>query len=143
MADSERPRGARRPWLDQLLRFACVGVISYAVDAGTLTAVLSVAPAAFYLGRLLSYLTAASVGWLLNRHLTFQRGDGSPWRQWARFLLGNLSGGIVNYAVYAALIEFVPLCRSYPPVAIAAGSIAGLGLNFTVSRRFVFHSAQR
>jgi len=32
----------------------------------------------------------------------------------------------------------VPLCRAYPVMAVAAGSLAGLVLNFAASRRFVF-----
>jgi putative flippase GtrA len=121
----------------QFLRFACVGAITYFVDAGVLTAVLTWAPGRFYLGRVVSYLAAASFAWALNRRFTFGA-SGSRWRQWLRYLLANLSGGLANYAVYASLIAVSPFCRLYPVLAVACGSLAGLVLNFAASRRFVF-----
>jgi putative flippase GtrA len=121
----------------QFLRFACVGALTFFVDAGALTAVLALLPGRFYFGRVISYLAAASAGWWLNRRFTFEVG-GARWRQWLRYLIANLSGGAANYAVYAVLIAVVPLCRTYPVVAVAAGSLAGLVLNFATSRRFVF-----
>jgi putative flippase GtrA len=119
------------------LRFAGVGAITFFVDAGVLTAVLAMAPGRFYLGRAVSYTAAATMGWWLNRRYTFGH-SGTRWRQWLRYLVANLSGGLANYAVYAALIELSPLCRAYPAMAVAAGSLTGLLLNFAASRRFVF-----
>ena len=121
----------------QFLRFAGVGALTFFVDAGVLTAVLAMAPGRFYLGRVVSYVAAATMGWWLNRRYTFGDGGGR-WRQWLRYLAANLSGGLANYAVYAALIALSPLCRAYPAVAVAAGSLTGLLLNFAASRRFVF-----
>ena len=125
------------PIFRQFLRFACVGGLTFLVDAGVLTLVLAILPDRFYLGRVVSYLAAASAGWWLNRHITFGAG-GAPARQWARYLVANLGGGLANYTVYAALVAFVPLCRVYPALAIGAGSLMGLALNFDASRRFVF-----
>ena len=98
---------------------------------------LAIAPGRFYLGRAVSYTAAATAGWWLNRRYTFGPG-GARWRQWLRYLVANLSGGLANYAVYAALIALSPLCRAYPAAAVAAGSLTGLLLNFAASRRFVF-----
>jgi putative flippase GtrA len=125
------------PIARQFLRFACVGALTFFVDAGVLTLALAMLPGSFYLGRVVSYLAAASTGWWLNRYFTFG-GGGAKLRQWARYLLTNLGGGLANYAVYAVLVALVPLCRAYPPIAVGAGSLAGLVLNFLASRRFVF-----
>jgi putative flippase GtrA len=122
---------------NQFLRFACVGAITYFVDAGVLIAVLTVVPGRFYLGRVVSYLVAASFAWTLNRRFTFGA-SGSRWWQWLPYLLANLSGGLANYAIYAALIAVSPFCRVYPALTVACGSLAGLVLNFAASRRFVF-----
>jgi putative flippase GtrA len=126
----------------QFLRFACVGALSYLVDAGVLSAVLTLAPGRFYLGRIVSYLAAASFAWWLNRCFTF-RDRGPRWRQWWRYLVANLGGGLANYATYAALVAAVPFCRLYPAVAVGAGSLAGMMLNFAASRRFVFAQKQK
>ena len=126
----------------QFLSFACVGALSYLVDAGVLSAVLAIAPGRFYLGRIVSYLAAASFAWCLNRSFTF-RDRGPRWRQWRRYLVANLGGGLANYATYATLVAIVPFCRLHPTAAVAAGSLAGMMLNFTASRRFVFARQQK
>jgi putative flippase GtrA len=102
-----------------------------------LAVVLALAPGRFYLGRVVSYLAAGSAGWWLNRRFTFAS-RGARQREWLRYLTANLAGGTANYAVYAALVAWVPLCRAHPTIAVAAGSLAGLVFNFTMSRRFVF-----
>jgi len=96
-----------------------------------------VAPGRFYLGRVVSYLAAASAGWWLNRCFTFAS-RGARRREWLRYLIANLGGGLTNYTVYAVLIALAPLCRAHPVLAVAAGSLSGLVLNFAASRRFVF-----
>lgn len=129
-----------RPWPIQLFRFALVGVAGFLVDAGSLQAYLVVAPGHFYSGRALSYVIAATTTWALNAWFTFGRSGGGI-RQWGRFLLFNLSGGAVNYTIYAALVATVPATAQMPVLAVAAGSLGGLGVNFLVSRYFVFAKA--
>ena len=128
-----------RSWRNQMLRFGMVGAVGFLVDAGTLYAYLHLAPGHFYSGRVVSYVVAASVNWLLNASFTFGRVGG--FGQWGRFLLFNLGGGAVNYGLYAALVATVPLVAEQPILAVAAGAIAGFGVNFLVSRKFVFASA--
>ena len=92
-----------------------------------------------YSGRLFSYLVAATFTWWANRKWTFT--DASrrrAIRQWARFLLANAPGGLVNYLVYAALITFNQTAHEWPVLAIGAGALAGLTFNFTVSKLLVF-----
>jgi putative flippase GtrA len=49
-------------------------------------------------------------------------------------------GGLVNYATYAILVTWVPMAAAHPVLGVAAGSIAGLTVNFLLSRRVVFKS---
>jgi len=128
-----------RSWRNQMVRFGLVGVVGFIIDAGTLYAYLRLAPGHFYSGRVVSYVVAASVNWLLNASFTFGRVGGIA--QWGRFLLFNLGGGVVNYGLYAALIATVPLAAQRPILAVAAGAISGFGVNFLVSRKFVFARA--
>ena len=122
----------------ELLRFGIVGVAGFVVDAATLTAAIALGFGPWY-GRVLSYLTAATTTFALNRTWTF-RGAASaqPVRQWALFLVVNLVGFCFNYGTYAALIAGVPLVAAHPILGVAAGSLAGLVGNFVLSRRFVF-----
>jgi putative flippase GtrA len=124
----------------QFLRFGIVGTIGFIADASMLTFLLSVTGLGFYLGRLVSFLFAASITWALNRYYTFRdRSKRGRMRQWGRFVLVNTGGGLVNYGVYSALILGDDLFRDWPVLAVAAGSIAGLMVNFLGSKFLVFH----
>jgi putative flippase GtrA len=86
-----------------------------------------------------SYLVAATVTWLLNRLWTFRGlGSGPVHRQWARFIAVNLVGFVLNRGTYAALVTYVPLCAEQPVYAVFAGAVAGMFLNFSLSRAMVF-----
>jgi len=129
----------------QFVRFAAVGVAGLAVDTAVLYGALALG-AGLYSGRVVSYLAAATTTWALNRQFTFaSHADESKLAQWAKFLAANALGGLVNYSVYAALVATSPLVVTMPVIAVCAGSIAGLAVNFTLSRKFVFRirDAQR
>jgi len=123
----------------QFLRFALVGVAGFIVDAGTLYVAMTFLETGHYLGRVISYLTAATATWALNRRYTFaDRRDSQLLREWLKFLAANAVGGVVNYATYAALVGNSDMVATWPVLGVGAGSIAGLAVNFTLSRRLVF-----
>jgi len=123
--------------LAQFLRFGVVGTFGFVVDTAVVYALRH--PLGLYGAGAAAYIVAASANWLLNRVWTF-RGSGSDpaHRQWLRFMAANLAGFVLNRGTYAILVATVPLCARQPVFAVAAGSIAGLGLNFTLSRTMVF-----
>ena len=131
----------RFPLLGEILRFGIVGVVGFVVDAGVLTLGLR-AGTGPWLGRVLSYVVAATVTFSLNRAWTFRTAARSRpmMRAWSMFLVINLVGFLCNYGAYAALIATVPLVRELPVLGVAAGSLAGMAGNFLLSRRFVFRS---
>ena len=124
----------------QFLRFAIVGAAGFVVDAGCLHLVVHGIGAGLYAGRLVSYLTAASFTWALNRRYTFRdRRDHQLTREWLRFLAANAAGGLINYTVYAVLVNAFEMVSIWPVIGVAAGSMAGLIANFILSRRWVFN----
>ncbi|WP_052389343.1 GtrA family protein [Belnapia moabensis] len=128
--------------LGEFLRFGVVGVAGFIVDAGVLTAGIALGTGP-WIGRVLSYLAAATTTFALNRAWTFRaaRQEGGLGRQWLLFLLVNVLGFLCNYGTYAALVGGVPLVAAHPVIGVAAGSLAGLAANFLMSRRFVFGAA--
>jgi putative flippase GtrA len=125
----------------QFLRFAMVGTAGFVVDAAALYATMHYTGANHYAGRLVSYLLAASFTWALTRRYTFQaQRSASRLGEWARFLVSNALGGLLNYATYAVLVVSSSTVFAHPVLGVAAGSIAGLLVNFLLSRRFVFTS---
>lgn len=128
------------PLIRQLFFFGIVGVIGFIVDAGVLQAGLYLG-LGFYGGRVISYICAATATWALNRRWTFKATSTSNVRnEWGRFLLFNLGGFAVNYGAYVACLHLVPLTQQYPVLAVGAGSIAGLFVNFTLNKYFVFNA---
>lgn len=122
----------------QFLRFGMVGVGGLFVDTAILYAALACG-SGFYLGRLISYLGAATFTWVMNRRFTFrEHADPNRLREWARFLAANAVGGVLNYCTYALLIGASGTVRALPVLGVAAGSIAGLAVNFILSRQMVF-----
>ncbi len=128
-----------REMIQQFLRFGVVGTIGFLVDAAVLLGMLGLGLGP-YSGRLLSYLAAASTTFALNRAWTFRAAprDSPIAAQWGRFVILNLVGFAANYGTYAALIASLPLVAQHPVLGVAAGSVAGMSINFGLSRRFVF-----
>ncbi len=125
----------------ELVRFAVIGAAAFLVDAGVLQLAMLLPGVGLYLGRLISWTSAATFTWVLNRRYTFKSATHEPaLRQWLRYLAANALGGVANYGTYAALVSSMALFRTWPVLAIGAGSLAGLLINFTLSRRFVFAS---
>ncbi len=128
---------ARRAWIIDLLRFGTVGGVGFLLDSATVYA--SRAALGLYGAGVLAYFVAATGNWLLNRVWTFRgRGSGPAHRQWAAFLAANLVGFVLNRGTYAILVTVSALCARQPVYAIAAGAIAGLFTNFSLSRKLVF-----
>jgi putative flippase GtrA len=123
----------------QLLRFGSVGTVGFVVDSLALLLAIHGLGLDPYRGRLVSFLVAASTTWALNRRFTFHdRRRARLTRQWASFLAVNGLGGLVNYATYALLVARLDPVTAWPVLGVAAGSLAGLAFNFTLSRRLVF-----
>jgi putative flippase GtrA len=138
------PAPARR-WLNaerlrlaaEFFRFGVVGVAGFITDTVVVYALrgaLGLAGAG-----MVSYLIAATVTWLLNRSWTFRgQGSGAWYVQWFRFLVANLGGFTLNRGAYVLLVATSPVCAAYPVLATGAGAIAGMFVNFGLSRRLVF-----
>ncbi|MCX8133889.1 MAG: GtrA family protein, partial [Roseococcus sp.] len=96
-----------------------------------------------YGGRALSYVVAASAVYALNRVWTFRDRPGSAplARQWGAYLALNLIGFAANYGTYAALVAWTELGARHLALSVAAGSVAGMFLNFFLSRQLIFRPA--
>jgi putative flippase GtrA len=98
-----------------------------------------------YSARAVSFLVAVTSTWAMNRTFTFGRSGSSPpaslFMEWLRFCAANAMGGLVNLGTYVLLLNSVPVVRQYPVLGVAAGSLSGLLVNFTLSKLFVFRTA--
>jgi putative flippase GtrA len=118
------------------LRFAAVGAAGFVVNEAALYAAIHW----LHLGKdaawFFAFVPAVTFTWWGNRTLTFREHASHAWlREWARFAATNSLGALVNLAVYETLIHFTKL-DAMP--ALAAGVLAGMVFNFTLSKRLVF-----
>ncbi len=123
------------------LRFAVVGLTGYTVDALVLHAMMDGFGLNHFTGRLVSFCVAVAVTWNLNRLWTFRAaGQGDRVRQAAIYLGVQCCGGLANLAAYNAAIFAVPALKHWPAIliALAAGSGAGMVLNFAGAKHLAF-----
>lgn len=128
--------------MKRVLRFGLAGAIGFAVDALLLQLLIGPFGLDPYVARVPSFLAAATSTWLINRNWAFadRRAHGRL-HEWLRYLLAMLAGGAVNYGCYALLIATLPLVRSWPVLGVAAGSLAGMAVNYLSSRFWIFRTA--
>jgi putative flippase GtrA len=127
----------RQALLMQFLRFGTVGTFGFVVDSTTVYVLKDTV--GLYWAGLAGFITAASFNWALNRVWTFRGyGSGRLHRQWLLFLAANLCGFVLNRGTYFILVSVSARCADQPVLAVAAGSLAGMFVNFVLSRTLVF-----
>ncbi len=125
------------PVMAEFLRFGTVGAGGFIVDTATVYATRGAL--GLYGAGAVAYVVAASANWLLNRLWTFRgRGGGPAHRQWLNFLGANLLGFVLNRGAYFTLVTVSAVCARQPVLAVAAGAVVGMLLNFHLSRSYVF-----
>ena len=121
----------------QFVRFLAVGTLGFIADAGTLLLLVTLGGDP-YVMRLVSFAVAVSVTWWCNRNWTFRRATGPCRGQYLRYFGVQSAGAVVNYAVYAGVLAIVGPTALHAVLALAAGSIAAMALNFVGAKRLVF-----
>ena len=125
--------------MNRLTRFAAVGTAGFLLDAAVLvllTELLGINP---FVARIPSFLAAATLTWWLNRSWTFMDRSHAPvFQQWIRYLLAMKVGAAVNLMVYALALGFSNTVYMFPALGVAAGSIAGLTVNYLLATRLIF-----
>jgi putative flippase GtrA len=123
----------------ELLTFGAIGVAGLLVDTSVLYFSMYAFGLGHYSGRLVSFLVAVTFTWWANRTFTFRvRGARGILREWATFLVANTAGAIMNLLTYTLLVALSPTVKAHLYLGVAAGSLAGMVLNFSASKWLVF-----
>jgi putative flippase GtrA len=124
--------------LVQFMMFGLVGLVGFSIDTVTVYALWHLV--GLYVAGVAAYFTAATGTWICNRLWTFRHmARSDSWHvQWRRFLAANLGGFVINRGLYALLVTFVDVAAREPVIAVFAGAVAGMTLNFNLSRKMVF-----
>jgi putative flippase GtrA len=132
----------RRESVARFLRFCLVGLFGFAIDGGLLYLLVDNGSDP-YLARAITFPIAVSATWYLNRHWAFGIRSNVPGkgRDYRRYLLVQTVGALGNYLVYALLLVVLGLTARDALIALAVGALAGLAINYTGSRWWVFSYA--
>jgi putative flippase GtrA len=135
--ESRRSRDRGTP--GEFGRFAISGALAFLIDAGLTQAWVELAGLHPWSARALAFPAAVTFTWLFNRRYTFRvtHTDSLP-REWLRYVGTQLAGLGVNLTVYAVLVSVSAHASRWPAAAVAAGSVAGMVVNYVGARRFAF-----
>lgn len=125
--------------LAQFARFALVGTIGFLTDVTVLVIGMRLG-AGPYIARVISFLCAAAVTWLLNRSFTFRTGPAVKSAEPLKYLAAMTAGGAANYSSYSLVVALFPHEPLAPVAGVAIGSIVGMGLNFAGAKWWVFNA---
>jgi putative flippase GtrA len=124
--------------LRKFFRFCLVGAVGFAADFLTLyllTQRTSIGP---IVGRLASFLIAATVTWKLNRSFTFSSKNSGMYGEWMRYILTTLIGGLVNIGVYKMWLLKTDGSALNLLIGVVLGSAAAMLFNFFILTKAVF-----
>jgi putative flippase GtrA len=106
--------------LQQIGRFALVGVMGYIVNASIVEALApSMGP---IWAQALAFPAAVTVTWWLNRRYTFGVSHHAVHHEWLRYTLANTLGWLANNGAYLWMVFSIPLAYKHPG---RGGGLAG------------------
>lgn len=127
----------------QFVKFGLVGSIGFLVDALFLWLLSHWLP--YPTARAISFWVAVTSNWWLNRMFTFHDAEHADkaHHQWGKFFLASLVGFIPNWAGFVLMmwwgdIQGLTHYALYPYVALVPGVLAGMLINFSLSKIWVF-----
>lgn len=124
--------------LREFILFGIAGTLGFVVDTAVLY-LLNPALGPFY-GRAVSFFAAVVTTWSINRAFAFKgrKSAYSRTREFAYYFVLMLTGGVANYGAYSWLVVSYPLVREHLIIGVAIGSLAGMTINFLVSRFLLY-----
>jgi putative flippase GtrA len=127
----------RRLLLRQFMQFAVIGGAGFLWDNAI---VYGTAPLiGKYAAGILSFVIVCCINWLANRFWTYRHlNHDAMHRQLVMFAIANAVGFVLNRGTYMALIATRPFFANHLVFALAAGAVAGMFVNFFLSRRLAF-----
>jgi putative flippase GtrA len=122
-----------------VLRFGGVGAIGFAIDGGVMQLMTTVTGTSPLIARAISFPLALSATWALNRSWSFPTGrERAPLSQYRRYLAVQIAGFIINYALFATLVQSGGIWQQQPLLALVIGGLVSMMTTYALSRALVF-----
>lgn len=122
----------------ELMLFGAIGTVGLLIDIAVLYALKPML--GLFVSRAVSFLAAVLTTWYLNKTITFQAKKSTLpiYQELIAYVGLMLLGGAANYATYTWLVIAFEYVHSNPFLAVAAGSLAGMFLNYSTSKFVIF-----
>ena len=129
----------RWPLLLEIMHFCTVGCSGLCIDIAIFMLAVYGLGIHHLLAKIISFLTAASSNWALNRRFSFPAAHRARRdKQWMNFILVSGSGALLNLLIYWYLISSFAQMATAPFIAVAAAAVATAAWNFTFAKLFIF-----
>ena len=130
--------GMRRPenWM-QLVRFGVVGGAGFVINLAVYTLCVHGLGIDYHAAAVISWLVAVANNFVLNRHWTFDAGDGRAHFQAMRFVVVSLVALGISQLLLTAFVEGAGLAKV---AAQALAVAASMPLNFLGNKLWSFRS---
>ncbi|WP_298935046.1 GtrA family protein [uncultured Ruegeria sp.] len=119
-----------------VLAFAVVGSLAFFVDAGVFTT-LNTLGAGTLASRCVSILASFTFTWYLNRTFTFRTTKPASFVEFLSYVGGMQIGLLTNFSTFFVVLYLSDIAKAYPVIALAIATLAGMVINFMVSRRIL------
>jgi putative flippase GtrA len=123
-----------------LAGFLSVGALGFLLDVSVFQALFMVGygPIA---SRFVSAGAAITLTWYLNRRHVFRTAQTSrSGPEYARYLVIQSAGLVVNLGIYLALLNSVQALREVPVIALCGGALVAITFNFLGARYWAFRT---
>ncbi|UOQ45821.1 GtrA family protein [Halobacillus salinarum] len=118
----------------QFMKFSLTGILNTVIDV-SLFFLLTAVHFPYWLAQGLSYSGGVLNSYLVNRKWTFQKKDGLKKEELLRFILVNVITLLISSIVLKMTLDYLNL---HLVAAKGTATLSGLGLNFGLSRTWVF-----
>lgn len=118
-----------------------MGSIGFIVDAMTLVAFMKYVMYSLEIGRVVSFLIAVFVTWILNRTFTFsQKSPYSKKKEYSIYITIQSTGAVLNYSVFVSLIYYFSVMKENYLFALAIASLIAMIFNYSLLKSKLFTS---
>jgi putative flippase GtrA len=123
-----------------LAGFLSVGALGFLLDVSVFQTLFIFGYGAIA-ARIVSAGAAITLTWYLNRRHVFRTAQTSrSGPEYARYLLVQTAGLVVNLGVFLALLNGVQVLRDVPVVALCGGALVAITFNFLGARYWAFRT---
>lgn len=126
----------------ELVLFVLIGSVGFCIDGGLLLLLINLNWDPLE-ARLISFPTAATCTWLLNRGLTFKnKKTHAAHAEYIYYVSSQIVGAAINFTVFVVMIYAYPSMAKTPLIPLATGAMISLVFNYYTSKRLIFKGAK-